>query len=141
MAIRLALIFAVMAIIAAVIYTGTLEDDRLPAPGSTSVDGAVIETGMALDEFNQILAAADTFKANQDFYIHFDNNGPFNHEQVVFKLIDTKNDKILAQENLTVKPEEEDIHSLVFFNNPGLYRIVAFVGGEVRATREVVIEK
>jgi hypothetical protein len=140
MLMRFALIFFVIAIIAAVVFTGTLEDPDLPTPQSTSVDGAVIETGLQLDDNNQILTSGDTFQINQDFYIHFENNGPFNHNQVTFQLVDTRDEHLLAQEIFDVEAEEHDLYSLVYFNRPGLYRIVALVGGEIRATREVIIE-
>jgi hypothetical protein len=141
MLIRFALIFFVIAIIGAIIFTGFFGDTEPRTPESTSVDGAIIETGLELDENNLIVAFSDTFKINQYFYIHFENNGPFEHEQVTFQLVDTTNDQILAQEQYEVEPDEHDRYSLVFFSSPGLYRIVAIVGDQIRATREVVIEQ
>ena len=141
MLMRFALIFFVIAVIATVVFTGFYDETELRTPDSTSVDGAIIETGLELDESNLIVAFSDTFKINQDFYIHFENNGPFEHEQVTFHLVDTKNDQILAQEQYDVKTDDHDLYSLVFFSSPGLYRIVAIVGDQIRATREVIIEK
>lgn len=141
MLIRFASIFIVIAIIAAVIVTGIFEEPELPTPESTSIDGAVIETGLQLDDNNKILSLGDTFTINQDFYIHFDNNGAFEQEQVTFQLIDTKNDEILAQENYDVDIEDTEVYSIVYFSSPGLYRIVALVGGQVRATSEVIIKQ
>ncbi len=141
MLIRFASIFIVIAIIAAVIVTGIFEEPELPTPESTSIDGAVIETGLQLDDNNKILSLGDTFTINQDFYIHFDNNGAFEQEQVTFQLIDTKNDQILAQENYDVDIEDTEVYSIVYFSSPGLYRIVALVGGQVRATSEVIIKQ
>ena len=141
MLIRFASIFIVIAIIAAVIVTGIFEEPELPTPESTSIDGAVIETGLQLDDNNKILSLGDTFTINQDFYIHFDNNGAFEQEQVTFQLIDTKNDEILAQENYDVDIEDTEVYSIVYFSSPGLYRIVALVGGQVRAPSEVIIKQ
>lgn len=141
MLIRFALIFFVIAIIGAIIFTGFFGDTEPRTPESTSVDGAIIETGLELDENNLIVAFSDTFKINQDFYIHFENNGPFEHEQVTFQLVDTTNDQILAQEQYDVELDDHDLYSLVFFSSPGLYRIVAIVGDQIRATREVIIEE
>ena len=141
MLIRFASIFIVIAIIAAVIVTGIFEEPELTTPESTYIDGAVIETGLQLDDNNKILSLGDTFTINQDFYIHFDNNGAFEQEQVTFQLIDTKNDEILAQENYDVDIEDTEVYSIVYFSSPGLYRIVALVGGQVRATSEVIIKQ
>jgi hypothetical protein len=141
MLMRFALIFFVIAIIGAIVFTEFYGETELIIPESTSVDGAIIETGLELDENNLIVAFSDTFKINQDFYIHFENNGPFEHEQVTFQLIDTTNDQILAQEQYDVEIDDHDLYSLVFFSSPGLYRIVAIVGDQIRATREVVIEQ
>jgi hypothetical protein len=140
MLMRFALIFIVIAIIAAVFISGVFDPAELIVPESTSVDGAMIRTGLELNDENQIIIVDEIFEANQDFYIHFDNNGAFNSEQVIFQLVDTKNDKILAQENYEVSEEESELYSLVFFSSPGLYRIVALVGEEIRATREVIIK-
>ncbi len=141
MLMRFVIILFVIAIIAAVVFTGFLKETEIRIPESISVDGAIIVTGLELDEKNIIVTFSDTFKVNQDFYIHFENNRPFESELVTFQLINTKNDQILAQEIYDVETEDHDLYSLVFFNNPGLYRIVAIVGGEIRATREVVIEE
>jgi hypothetical protein len=141
MLMRIALIFFVIAIIGAIIFTEFYGGTELTIPESTSVDGAIIETGLELDENNLIIALSDTFKINQDFYIHFENNGPFEHEQVTFQLVDSTNDQILAQEQYDVEIDDHDLYSLVFFSSPGLYRIVAIVGDQIRATREVVIEQ
>ena len=141
MLIRFASIFIVIAIIAAVIVTGIFEEPELPTPESTSIDGAVIETGLQLDDNNKILSLGDTFTINQDFYIHFDNNGAFEQEQVTFQLIDTKNDEILAQENYDVDIEDTEVYSIVYFSSPGLYRIVDLLGGNVRATSLVIIKQ
>jgi len=126
MLMRFALIFFVIAIIGAIVFTEFYGETELIIPESTSVDGAIIETGLELDENNLIVAFSDTFKINQDFYIHFENNGPF---------------EILAQEQYDVDIDDHDLYSLVFFSSPGLYRIVAIVGDQIRATREVVIEQ
>jgi hypothetical protein len=141
MLMRFALIFFVIAIIGAIVFTEFYGETELIIPESTSVDGAIIETGLELDENNLIVAFSDTFKINQDFYIHFENNGPFEQEQVTFQLVDTTNDQILAQEQYDVEVDDHDLYSLVFFSSPGLYRIVAIVGDQIRATREVVIEQ
>jgi len=141
MLMRVALIFFVIAIIVAVVFTGFFGETELRTPESTSVDGAIIETGLELDENNAIVSFSDIFKTNQDFYIHFENNGPFEHDQVTFQLIDTKDDQILAQEIYNVETDAHDLYSLIFFSRPGLYRIVAIVGDQIRATREVIIEK
>jgi hypothetical protein len=141
MMMRFALIFLILAIIAAVIISGSLIDDELPIPQSTSVDGAVINTGLELDENNQIFNPGDTFKPNQDFYVHFDNNDSFDFDQVTFQLLDTQNDKILAQQDYDVNIEETELYSLVYFSSPGLYRILALVGGQIRATREILIKE
>ena len=141
MLMRFVLIFFVIAIIVAVVFTGFFSETELRTPESTSVDGAIIETGLELDESNAIVSFSDIFKINQDFYIHFENNGPFEHERVTFQLVDTKNDTILAQEHYDVETDAHDLYSLVFFSSPGLYRVVAIVGDQIRATREVIIEK
>ncbi len=141
MVMRFAIVFSVIAIITAVTVTRFFSDAELRTPESTSIDGAFIETGLELDDNNLIALVSDTFKINQDFYIHFENNGPFENEQIKFQLVDTKNDQILAQEPFDVEIDDHDHYSLVFFSSPGLYRIVAIVGDQIRATREVIIEE
>jgi len=141
MLMRFALIVLILAIIAAVILSGFLINEAVPIPQSTSVEGAVIITGLELDENNQILNPGDTFKPNQDFYIYFNNNDSFGFDQVTFQLLDTENDKILAQEVYDVDIEENELYSLVYFGSPGLFRILALVGGQIRATREVLIKE
>ena len=141
MVMRFALIVLILAIIAAVILSGFLINKEVPIPQSTSVEGAVIITGLELDENNQILNPGDTFKPNQDFYIYFNNNDSFGFDQVTFQLLDTENDKILAQEVYDVNIEENELYSLVYFGSPGLFRILALVGGQTRATREVLIKE
>lgn len=141
MLLRFAIIFFVIAVIGAVLFTGFFGEPVLRMPESTSVDGANIETGLELDENNKIVSISDTFRINQDFYIHFENNGPFEDERVTFQLIDTKNDQILAQDHYDVESEDHHLYSIIYFSSPGLYRIVALVGNQIRATREVVIEK
>lgn len=141
MLMRFAIIFFVIAVIVAVVFIGFLGETELRTPESTSVDDAIIETGLELDENNLIVASSDTFKINQDFYIHFENNGPFGHDKVTFQLVDTNNDQMLAQEQYDVGTDDHDLYSLVFFSSPGLYRIVAIVGDQIRATREVIIEE
>ncbi len=141
MVMRFALIVLILAIIAAVILSGFLINEAVPIPQSTSVEGAVIITGLELDENNQILNPGDTFKPNQDFYIYFNNNDSFGFDQVTFQLLDTENDKILAQEVYDVDIEENELYSLVYFGSPGLFRIIALVGGQIRATREVLIKE
>jgi len=141
MVMRFALIVLILAIIAAVILSGFLINEAVPIPQSTSVEGAVIITGLELDENNQILNPGDTFKPNQDFYIYFNNNDSFGFDQVTFQLLDTENDKILAQEVYDVDIEENELYSLVYFGSPGLFRILALVGGQIRATREVLIKE
>ena len=141
MVMRFALIVLILAIIAAVILSGFLINKEVPIPQSTSVEGAVIITGLELDENNQILNPGDTFQPNQDFYIYFNNNDSFGFDQVTFQLLDTENDKILAQEVYDVNIEENELYSLVYFGSPGLFRILALVGGQTRATREVLIKE
>ena len=111
-----------------------------PPPINTSTGGAVLETGLAVDENMVIIDQAINFKSNEEFYFYFDNNEPFNAELVVVQLIESKSDRILAGNEYPVEPEASSITDMIWFGGSGKYKIVIYVAGQIRATREVLIE-
>lgn len=116
------------------------EEEQMRTPGSTSVGGAVILTGVEIDDEWEIVEPQVYFSANEEFYFHFHNNMPFDTEQVAIQLIDNRNDEILAENNYEVNPEESLLVDMIWFGKEGMYTLKAIVDGEVRATREVLIE-
>ncbi len=116
------------------------ESQQMRTPGSTSVGGAVILTGLEVDDDWEIIEPQVYFSANEEFYFHFHNNMPFDTEQVTIQLINNRDEEILAENNYEVSPEESLLVDMVWFGKEGMYTLKAIVGEEVRATREVLIE-
>ena len=111
-----------------------------PPPINTSEGGAVLETGLAVDENLAIIDPGINFKSNEEFYFYFHNNEPFNDERVVVQLIESKSDRILAESEYPVEPEANSITDMIWFGGKGKYKIVINISGQIRATREVIIE-
>ncbi len=109
-------------------------------PESTSVGGAVLETGHELDDDHMVVSAQTTFTANEDFYFSFYNNEPFSVEEVKFELIYSGSGEVKADNRYEVDPEGDIVYDMIWFSQPGIYKISAIVGEEVRATKEVIIE-
>lgn len=116
------------------------EEEQMRTPGSTSVGGAAILTGLEVNDDWEIIEPQVYFSANEEFYFHFHNNMPFDTEQVAIQLIDNRNDEILAENNYEVNPEESLLVDMIWFGKEGMYTLKAIVDEEVRATREVLIE-
>ncbi len=110
------------------------------AGGDLSVDGAVIETGLQLDEEMQITNPQYEFFAGQDFYFYFDNNGSIGSERLTIQLVNGKDNRVLAEHTYQVEPADKSISDGIFFGSPGRYLITARIDGIVRATREVTIK-
>ncbi len=111
-----------------------------PPPVNTSAGGAVLETGLTVDENLVVTDPVINFKSNEEFYFYFYNNEPFNAEWVVVQLIESKSDRILAGNEYSVEPEASSITDMIWFGGIGKYKIVIYVAGQIRATREVIIE-
>ncbi len=109
-------------------------------PESTSVGGAVLETGYEVDEDKRIASSQNTFKANEDFYFSFYNNEPFGEDEVKVELIHSETDEVKAENTYEVDPGWDLVADMIWFSHPGMYKISVEVGDEVRATREVIIE-
>ncbi len=117
--------------------------DPVLYPSSTSVGGAVVETGHEIDEQNgkrTIKSKETTFAVNEDFYFSFFNNQPFGENTVIVELINCENDEVVSKNRYKVDPEWEHVADMIWFGKPGMYRISVKVGDQVRATQEVIIE-
>lgn len=114
------------------------EADRIPE--STSVGGAVLETGHELDDDYMIVSTQATFNANEDFYFSFYNNEPFGVEEVKIELIYSDSGEVKADNRYEVDPEGDIVYDMIWFSQPGIYKIFVLVGEEIRATKEVIIE-
>jgi len=106
----------------------------------TSVGGSVLELGYEVDENFSIVSPQTTFKADEDFYFSFYNNEPFGNNDVTIELLDTNTDEILAEGIYEVDPEWDTVSDMIWFSDPGKYKISIKVGDQVRATQEVTIE-
>jgi hypothetical protein len=135
---RRTLLILVTFTVFALVNISCAEDE--PPPVNTSVGGAVLETGLAVDENLVITDPGINFKSNEEFYFYFHNNEPFNAELVVVQLIESKSDRILAGNEYPVDPETSSITDMIWFGGTGKYKIVIYVAGQIRATREVIIE-
>jgi len=109
-------------------------------PANVSVDGAIIETGLEVDEDFRVVSPQTTFKANQDFYFYFFNNSIFDTDRLTVQLVDGKKNQVLAEHTYEVDPTETHLTDGIFFGSPGSYLITVRIDGIVRATRAVTIE-
>ncbi len=115
-------------------------DAETRTPGSTSVGGANILTGPEVNEDLEITETQTSFEPNQEFYFHFHNNMPFNSELVTVQLVGNSDEKILAESDYEVDPEDAELTDKIWFGSRGMHTIIVMVDGETRATREVLIE-
>lgn len=116
------------------------EEQPDPTPGSTSIGGAVLETGYEIDDDKRIVAPQNTFEAREDFYFSFDNNEPFGVDEVTVELIYSETEEVKADNTYEVDPGWQTVADMIWFGQAGLYKISVEVGDEIRATREVIIE-
>lgn len=131
----------VLVLIPVLLFSVSCEQEEVERePESTSVGGSVLETGYEVDEDKKVLSPQDTFKANEDFYFSFYNNEPFGVEEVRVELIFSETEQVKAENTYDVDPEWDQVADMIWFGQPGMYKISVEVGDEVRATREVIIE-
>lgn len=131
----------VLVLIPVLLFCASCEQEEVERePDSTSVGGSVLETGYEVDEDKKVLSPQDTFKANEDFYFSFYNNEPFGVEEVKVELIFSETEKVKAENTYDVDPEWDQVADMIWFGQPGMYKISVEVGDEVRATREIIIE-
>jgi len=107
---------------------------------NTAEGGSLLITGSTIDDNKEISQPETTFKANEDFYLYFNNNDQFSTDRVIVQLINSANDKILAESDYDVDPESNTITDMIWFGAPGIFKIAVIVDGQVRAIREVLIE-
>jgi hypothetical protein len=124
-------------IILVIIFCVACSDDT---PANISVDGAIIETGLEVDEDFRVLTPQTIFKANEDFYFYFFNNAGFDSDRLTVQLVDATSDSVLAEHTYEVDPTETQLTDGIFFGSPGSYLITVRINGIVRATRTVTIE-
>jgi len=134
------ILFTVMIIV--VLFGVSCSEDLLNEEPliNTSEGGALLITGSAIDENREINLPETTFIANEDFYFYFHNNEPFGTDRITVRLIDSINEKVLAESDYDVGPESAAITDMVWFGAPGKFKIAVIVDGQVRAIREVLIE-
>lgn len=124
-------------IVLVILFCVACTDDT---PANVSVDGAIIETGLEVDDEFRVLDPQATFKANQDFYFYFFNNAVFNSDRLTVQLVDGNSDSVLAEHTYEVDPAETNLTDGIFFGSPGSYLITVRINGIVRAARTVTIE-
>lgn len=124
-----------------------LSCDQEPEPEmeelkSTSIEGATLEIGKDIDEERFILEPSTTFKANEDIYFRYHNNRPFGEDRVIVQLIDSSNENVLGEHDYTEQLDQEDLYftDRVYFGAPGRFMIAVSVAGEIRASRELMID-
>jgi hypothetical protein len=130
-------LFLVIVLVIVLIGTSCSNDDE---PVDVSIDGALLETGLEIDENREIIETGSSFSANQDFYFYFHNNQPFGTDRVTVQLIDNRNSNVLAEHTYEVDPDEYTLTDGIFFGNSGSYAVSVLIHGQVRATRQVTIE-
>ncbi|MBW6463481.1 MAG: hypothetical protein ACNA7Z_02335 [Dethiobacteria bacterium] len=109
-------------------------------PVNVSVDGALVETGLEVDQDYRIVSTRTDFTAGQDFYFYFFNNQPFGSDRLTVQLVDGRNEKVLAEHTYEVDPLDESLTDGIYFDNTGTYYITVRIDGIVRASREVTIK-
>lgn len=134
---RYIILFALVVVLVFLGVSCSSEDDSLE---SSSVNGAILKTGAAINEQKEIIYEQVIFRANEDIYFYFNNNLPFGSEQVFVQLIDSSNEKVLAESDYTVDPESTEITDMIYFGAPGKFKIAVIVDDQVRATQELRIE-
>lgn len=132
-------IFSALFITIFLVVAACGNDEQLP-PTGTSVGGSILETGLEVDEELNITSVQTTFMPNEVFYFHFHNNVVFDSERVTVQLIGNSNEKVLAESDYDVNPDEDSLTDKIWFGSPGRYTIAVKVGGEIRATQEVIVE-
>ncbi len=132
----------VLLLIPVILFCVSCEEEEEPerTPESTSVGSSVLETGYEIDDDKRIISPQTTFKADEDFYFSFDNNEPFGVEEVKVELIFSDTEEVKAENTYDVDPEWDQVADMIWFGEPGMYKISVEVGGEIRAAREVIIE-
>ncbi len=129
-----------IAVMAVLFVVSCGNDQELPEPTGSAVEGVVLEMGHEVDEDDRIILPETTFTANEDFYFSFYNNEPFENEPIEVMLIKSETGEVLADNVYEVRPDEDTIADMIWFGKPGLYKILVEVGGEERAFQEVIIE-
>jgi hypothetical protein len=107
---------------------------------SSSVGGSVLELGYELDDNMDVVSSETNFKAGEDFYFTFFNNEPVGDNVITVELIHSESGEVLADGEYNLDPEFNYLYDVIYFSNPGKYKVSITVGDEVRATQEVIIE-
>ncbi len=123
------------------IGTSCSNSQQTRPPGSTSVGGATIKTALEINGDFETIESQTNFEPNQEFYFYFHNNLSFGSDQISVQLIDNNDEKILAETDYEVDPDNSQLYDRIWFGSRGMYTIVVKVDGEVRATREIIIEQ
>ena len=134
---RYIILFVLVVVLVFLGVSCSSEDDSLE---SSSVNGAILKTGAAINEQKEIIYEQVIFRVNEDIYFYFNNNLPFGSEQIFVQLIDSSNEKVLAESDYTVDPESAEITDMIYFGAPGKFKIAVIVDDQVRATQELRIE-
>lgn len=79
-----------------------------------------------------------TFKAGQEFYFVFNNNGPFNSNEIKVELLDT-NGKSMVSQAYTVKQDSTMYSNTMGFDKPGKYQMKAYINDKVVAKQDLII--
>lgn len=108
-------------------------------PVNVSVDGAVVETGLEVDDHYRIVSPQADFTAGEEFYFYFFNNQPFGSDRLTVQLVDGRNEKVLAEHTYEVDPLDESLTDVIFFGSAGTYYVTVRIDGIVRASSEVTI--
>lgn len=108
-------------------------------PVNVSVDGAVVETGLEVDDDYRIVSPQTDFTAGEDFYFYYFNNQPFGSDRLTVQLVDGRNEKVIAEHTYDVDPLDESLTDVIFFGNAGAYYVTVRIDGIVRASSEVTI--
>ncbi len=128
----------ILIIISLVLLSACAEKESKPV--DFTLNEVVLETGLELDEEMKILKPERVFKANTDIYFYYQNEVPFGDDQVIVKLVDLSDERVLANSTYDPDPGDETIKDIVWFGSPGRYKIVVTVNDIVKAIREITVE-
>jgi hypothetical protein len=108
---------------------------------STSIDGAAIQIGAEANDDLYIVTPKTNLSIGEDFYVSFDNNASFASDYITMKIENSESGEVLELIEYNVDPEWTIVVTeMLYFPDPGKFKISFIVNEKVRATQEVIVE-
>jgi hypothetical protein len=108
---------------------------------STSIDGAGIQIGAEVNDDLYIVSPKTNLTVGEEFYVSFDNNASFGTDFITMKVENSESGDVLEEVEYNVDPEWTIIVTeMLYFPDPGKFKVSFMVNEKVRATQEVIVE-